>query len=236
MALPAPEDVHVWAIDLARDASEVGALGGLLSAEELRRAAGVRTEDGRRRFVVTRAALRALLGRYLGFEPQALAFAEGPHGKPRLEPRSPLRFNVSHSGELALVACAREREVGIDVEWTVRERDVPGLVRAYLAVNERAAVAEAPATDVAFYRHWVAKEAFAKADGRGVARSLRAVEVALDEPSGPRIVHVGGDELEAARWSLDLLDGLPDGYVAALVVEAGAHARPVASFDPLRAQ
>ena len=36
----------------------------------------------------------------------------------------------------------------------------------------------------AFYRHWVAKEAFVKATGRGVS-SLKSFEVALDAPGGP---------------------------------------------------
>ena len=77
MNLPPPGDVHVWTVDLDRP---VGAAGGALSEDELLRAARFKVEDGRRRFVGARAALRALLGRYLGVGPETLQFAAGPGG------------------------------------------------------------------------------------------------------------------------------------------------------------
>lgn len=232
MALPGSGDVHLWAIDLARTEDDVNALASTLSPDELLRAADMRIEVGRRRWIVARAGLRALLGEYTGVEASSVSFAGEVRGKPRLEPPSPLRFSLSHSEELAVVACAREREVGVDIEWTGRRRDALGLARRWLNASERAAVEEAPDAELAFYRHWVAKEAFVKATGRGVATSLRSFEVALDGPSGPRLVHVGGDELEAMRWSLELLE-LPGGYAGALVSEAGARTWPLAMFDPL---
>ena len=234
MALPDTDEVHLWAVDLARTEDEVNALAATLSAEELRRAAEMRMEVPRRRWLVARAGLRALLAAYLDLEPGAVVLAQSRHGKPRLEPRSPLRFSVTHSEELALVACASDREVGVDVEWAGRPRDSVGIARRWLADAERAAIEEAPASErgAAFYRHWVAKEAFVKATGRGIGASLRSFEVSLTGPGGPRLMHVGGDELEAMRWSLELLD-LPGGYVAAVVVEAGARTRPLAAFDPL---
>jgi 4'-phosphopantetheinyl transferase len=234
VSLPDHDDVHIWALDLARTEEEVNALATTLSADELRRAADMRVESARRRWMVARAGLRALIGEYLGAEPDTVAFAVERQGKPRLEPESPLRFSLAHSEELALVACARQREVGVDLEWTGRARDTTGIARRWLAAAERAAIEEAPEAErpLVFYRHWVAKEAFVKATGRGIAASLRSFEISLTGPSGPRLVHVGGDELEAMRWSLELLE-LPGGYVAAVVVEAGARTRPPARFDPL---
>ena len=218
--LPPAGDVHLWALDLTRPLREVE---GLLPSEELV-AAGPRGE----RWAVARAGLRALIAGYLDTSPTALAFDEG--AKPRLEPPSPLRFSLSHSGDVALVAAASEREVGVDVEAVRTRADVDALARRALLGSERAAVEEAHDRMLAFHRHWVAKEAFVKATGRGLA-SLRSFEVALDGPGGPRLVQVGGDREAAARWSLHMLD-VADPYVAALVTEGEARVAPLAVFEP----
>jgi 4'-phosphopantetheinyl transferase len=210
---PAPDEVHVWSVDLDRP---VAALGGLLTADELLRAASFKVEDGRRRFVATRGALRALLGRYLDADPASLRFGTTAYGKPRLDPPSPLEFNVSHSGSVGLIAVTNDAEVGIDVEEVKPRADLRGLARRVFTERERDAVDG----ELSFYRHWVAKEAFVKATGRGVA-SLRSFEVLLDAPGGARLVHVGGDAEEAARWTLAPIDA-PAGYAAAVVARGQA--------------
>ena len=220
MPLPPADEVHLWALDLTRPPGEVG---GLLPSADLRRA-----DQLGPRWAVARASLRALLGRYLGVEPQSLGFRE--RGKPRLDPASPLRFNLSHSGDVALVAVASEREVGVDVEAVDRARDAERLSRRVLLASERAAVAESGDAALAFHRHWVAKEAYVKATGRGLS-SLRSFELSLDGPEGPRLLHVGGDAAEAGRWSVRMLDVAPP-YVAALVFEGDARVTPLAVFDP----
>ncbi len=60
--------------------------------------------------------LRLLLARYLDADPRELRFELGAHGKPALEGGADLRFNLSPSGELLLVAVATGMEVGVDVE------------------------------------------------------------------------------------------------------------------------
>lgn len=215
--LPPADEVHVWALDLARPPRQAGAL---LPPEDLRRA-----ERAGAAWLHARAGLRGLLARYLDAEPAALRLDET--GKPRLAPAAPLRFNLSHSGGVALIAVATEREVGVDVEEVRPRRDVG---RRVFTTAERAAVAEADDPERALHRHWVAKEAFAKASGRGVA-SMRSFEVELDGPAGARLVHVGGDPSEAAQWTLHMLE-VADPHVAALVVEGGARLVPLQVLEP----
>jgi 4'-phosphopantetheinyl transferase len=218
MELPAPGEVHIWTVDLERPDSDAG----VLSEDELMRAAAFKVEDGRRRFVVTRAALRSVLGGYLDADPALLRFGTGAHGKPRLDPDSRLRFNVAHSGGMALIAVAREMEVGVDLEEIRPRKDLAGVARRVFTQAERDAID----SEDAFYRHWTAKEAFVKATGRGIS-SLRSFEVVLQAPEGARLIHVGGDPDEASRWTLAPLDTVPPGYAAAVVAEArGATIRP----------
>jgi 4'-phosphopantetheinyl transferase len=217
---------RVFAVELDRDEREVAALGGVLTADELLLAGRMRAEEQRRRAIVTRATLRQLLARETGRKPDEIVFAAGPHGKPRLDDSSAgVRFNLSHSGGLALVAIAHDVEVGVDVEEIRPRSDVGGVARRVFTEAEREAVELGG--EAAFYRHWVAKEAFVKATGRGI-ESLRSFEVLLDGPGGARLNHVGGDPAEAAKWTLAPLDVGPR-FAAAIVVAA-----PGASvaFDP----
>ena len=220
-----PHEVQVWTVGLDVPAERVGALGGVLSEDELLRAAGFKVEDARRRFVVTRAALRTLLGQHLDADPAALRFGTTGNGKPRLDPPSLLQFNVSHSGDVGLIAITKETDVGVDVEQ-IRPRDhIEGIARRVFTEAERDAIDG----ETAFYRHWVAKEAFVKATGRGVS-SVKSFEVLLDAPDGARLVHVGGDYAEARRWTLTPID-VPPGYAAALVARGAAKVGQPRAFE-----
>jgi 4'-phosphopantetheinyl transferase len=207
MPLPPADEVRVHIVDLTRSPG-----ADLLPSSDLRRA-----EQQGARWANARAGLRAILGGYLDQDPAALRIRD--EDKPRLEPASPLRFNLSHSGDVAIVAVATEREVGIDVERIEDDRDITRLAKRMFLNAEQAAVHESDDPLLAYHLHWVAKEAFTKATGKGL-QSMRSFEVSLDGPEGPRLVHVAGDEKEARRWSLSLLDDLPPGYVGALAHEA----------------
>ena len=211
----------MWSIDLR---SPDDGLAALLQTHELERAGRIRTACGRRRWTVARAGLRALLATYLGTAAREIELSASQSGKPQLAGPSELRFNASHSGDLALVAVARSREVGVDVESTARQIDAAAMARMYLSPDEQAAVERAPNPRDLLLRHWVAIEAFGKATGQGISRTLRTVEVDLDGAGGAQLVGVDG-------WSLELLD-LPDGYVGAVVAAAGARVGAVVPFNP----
>jgi 4'-phosphopantetheinyl transferase len=206
-----PGELHVWRIDLARARVDQAAL----SDEEQARAARFLLERDRRRFVASHAALRRILTRYLG--PVAPRFADGPHGKPFLDGAA-LRFNLSHSGELALVAVADGREVGVDVE-AVRELDLAGMARVSFSPRERAALFALPPDErlPAFFRCWTRKEAHLKATGFGLALPLDGFDVSLGPDEPARLVATRPDPDEARRFSLLHLDVGP-GYAAAVEV------------------
>ena len=147
-------------------------------------------------------ALREVLAAYLEASPEAIRIVAGEHGKPELADGG-LRFNLSHSGDIALVAVARERDVGVDVERIDGRRDVLALAERALGADAAAAVRAAPATDrvAVFHRGWTRREAVAKCAGTGLA---------TPPPDAPRQV-------------IDLDVG--EGYAAALAVEGAAAVR-----------
>ena len=219
-----PAVVHVWRLPLAVPADRECRLERLLSVHEPARADRFAFPDLRRRFVVGRGALRSILAPYTGVPAAALRFRYGPRGKPALDgPSRPgsVRFNLSNSHELALVAVARGRELGVDVEWTGRTlSDAEHIAERFFSPAERAALRALPAAlrlD-GFYACWTRKEAFIKALGDGLALPLDAFDVSL-APGAPAALLAGrGPAADVARWELHALDAGPD-YAAALVVE-----------------
>lgn len=205
------QTVDVWLVALDRAPSDPP-----LSAQERERAGRfVREQDGRR-WTAARATLRELLAAYADEDPRALRFAEGPHGKPRLAGERRLRFNLSHSGDTALIAVAAEREVGVDVELPRRSVDHVAIARRVLAADEAAriaAIADPRERERAFLGAWVRWEAVLKCHGTGIgaaeaARSRPAqgadpwvAELAVPAPAAAALAVAGGPlTVRTWRW------------------------------------
>mgnify|MGYP000962552137 CR=1 FL=1 len=217
-------DIHVWSVALDVSQESAGQLLVLLSADEHVQAERLRTEDLRRRFVVRRARLRELLGRYLEDEPSALRFDRGALGKPSLaRPWSDSRlcFSASHSTDLALVAVSLDRALGVDVERVRPMPDLETLCRNYFAPSESEALRRLPESErlASFFRAWVRKEAMLKALGTGLSFGLDQVVVSLDAEIA-QVIAIRGNCRSAAAWRVDDLRPHPN-YAAALARPAG---------------
>jgi 4'-phosphopantetheinyl transferase len=207
---------RVWCTSLAVPAEVVAQASELLSPGERLRAGAMPLEAARRRFVVARASLRCLLARATGEAPGSLVLETGPHGKPFLPtaPGAPgLEFNLSHSRDLALIALATGRRVGIDVEWTGGSSPVDGIARRFFSIAEQAWLAEAPASGrrERFFRVWVRKEAYLKGRGEGISEWIHATDFTSVADRRPP----GSDQ---AGWRVRDVAGLPAGFVGSIAV------------------
>ena len=108
--------MHVWTVRQQAADPVVARFESLLTPDERERAARFLFDHLRRSFIIARGALRVLLGRYLDTDPAGIRFAYGEKGKPTLSQPARVRFNVSHSGGLALYALTLDCEIGVDVE------------------------------------------------------------------------------------------------------------------------
>lgn len=221
----AEAEVHVWKFDLRLRDREAERLKRLLARDELERATRLSQRSLRRRAIAARGRLRELLADYTDQAPAELIFEYGAHGKPYLKgsgPSSGVSFNLSHSKDVALLAIARRREVGIDVEYIKPGRNYAEVARYCFSQREQAQLTGIPAGKrlEAFFHGWARKEAFIKALGLGLAFPLDAFSVSLD-PGAAKLLEVRGGRQEADRWRLiELQVGGP--FTAALVIEAGA--------------
>jgi 4'-phosphopantetheinyl transferase len=156
--------------------------------------------------VVAHGTLRQLLGRYLGTHPGQLRFVHNAFGKPELSPEcgSPLRFNLSHSADLALIAIAAGADIGVDIERIRAQPDYAAIARRFFSAAEVEYLNGLPSHlyGPAFVDGWTKKEAFLKACGQGLARLDDAPE----------------DTAAARSWSLFTLQPAP-GYIGAVAIE-----------------
>jgi 4'-phosphopantetheinyl transferase len=220
----AATDLHVWQTSLDQSTESVTHFRAILSADERVRADRFHFDRDRRRYIVARGVLRSIIGRYLDVAPEHVTFDYGPQGKPRLSLGSgqiPLHFNVAHSHELALYAVTPALEVGIDIEYMLRQvADIDQLAARFFSVNENAIYRALPAIDrrVAFFRCWARKEAFIKAIGEGLSHPLDRFDVTLAPDQSAAILTINGESVDPSAWSLFHLEPAAD-YIGAVVVQ-----------------
>jgi 4'-phosphopantetheinyl transferase len=220
---PGSDEVHVWLASLDVPADRLASLRDLLNAEELARADRFLQPHHRMHSAVARGCLRSLLGRYLGTAPQSVKFQFNARGKPLLAgayEHSGLRFNLSHSHGLALLAFARGRDVGVDIERIRPEHAGEKIADRFFAPAEAARLRSLPSAQrpQSFFECWTRKEAYIKARGQGLALPLDSFQVAVGPGVPPSILCADDEPDASARWAvLDLQPAA--GFAGALVVE-----------------
>jgi 4'-phosphopantetheinyl transferase len=214
----APSDVHLWFVDLRLDVESLSDLRRKLSAEEETRAQQFHSPADQNRSIASRGLLRTLLAHYALLQPEQLLFAYNPAGKPALASgcsSKDIRFNLTHSGDHALIAIASGREVGVDIERVARHDDHEKLARRFFSLAELASFLQYPAGEhaEAFLRHWVRKEAYLKARGFGLTRHDEGFDAPLTRETVSTFTHADG-----TTWSAREILPTP-GHVAAVVAE-----------------
>ena len=210
-------DVHIWSVPLAATSDELGELSRELTPEEQARAARYRAGRIREQFIAGRGFLRRILGSYLGTIPREVPIGYELSGKPMLL-GSDLRFNLTHTDGLALVAVSGRR-VGVDLE---RVRDVPnaeGLVQRFFSAAECEAYRrlQAELRPTAFFRGWTCKEAVIKAAGASI-ESLQAFDVELHPERPPTVLAARHPTIGECRWTISTWNP-GEGFAAAVAVE-----------------
>jgi 4'-phosphopantetheinyl transferase len=217
-----PGEVQVWRINLLRPPAEITRRQNLLTNAEKNQAAQFHSDRDQRRFIVRRSARRQLLATHLGLKPEAIRIESANFQKPAIaETQNPdrLRFNCTHSADWALIAIAREQEVGVDLEQHRPMADAGDLAGEFFSAHEIRELAELPpALKLAgFYNCWTRKEAFVKAIGLGLACPLNRFSVTLSPGRPAALLEVADDPDARTKWSLISIAANPD-YSSALVV------------------
>lgn len=177
MPIFANEGLEVLAFMLDVEQETIREIGVCLNEEERRRAQRLRLERDRRRFVATRGHLRRVLASKLGISPSDVELEYGRLGKPRLSQRMPsrnLRFSVSRSGDVAVIAVSTRQQFGVDIEAVLPVPEADEIASLCLFPSEYGSYAALGPEDrlKGFLRHWTRLEAISKALGCGLGQTF----------------------------------------------------------------
>lgn len=201
--------IDIWQFSLKSITEEAQSL---LNEEEKNRANRFHFERHQRRFAAARSKLRQILASYLVPEinidekARDLQFSYNDYGKPQLISDSGLEFNLSHSGDLALLAVGKDFPVGIDLEF-FSDRPLQGIAKNLFSEQELEVFLKLPDfyQPQAFFHVWAQKEAFIKACGMGLSYPTQRFSVPVLPPTGAEIE----DPLHQTHWKMTSFMPLP---------------------------
>jgi 4'-phosphopantetheinyl transferase len=199
-------DAEIWrlSLDLGDYSSElIDAMLDLLSIEERARADNYRFERDRIRFAVCRASLRCILGLYTSIPPKQIPLEYGVHGKPLINvPSAPIRFNLSHCTDHAVIAASGSAEIGVDIEDLTQRRCILEIARNLMSPRELSFLRNIPedAKTKALLKCLTSKEAYLKGRGIGLFAPLSAIDVVIDPCEPPRLLE--DPDLDRETWFL----------------------------------
>ena len=202
----------------------------MLEPHELEQYRRFHFDQHRQEYLVTRALVRTVLSSYVPRAPEAWRFVRTEHGRPLIagaasDPETRwLSFNLSNTTGLIACAVARERELGVDVEWLDRRGHALEVADRFFSAPELAELRSRPAERQLdrFFDYWTLKESYIKALGKGLSLPLESFALALDEGGGPIRLRVFPPiEDDAGSWQFHLCSPLPR-HRLALAVRRGA--------------
>ncbi len=212
------KEVQIWHFNVDEFSKDVESYAKLLSLEETSRANSFKFAKDRTVYVLARALLRILSGRYLNEIPENIEFDYGEYGKPDYNFQTQIKFNLSHSGNMIVIAFTKNFDIGVDLEKIKNDFDVIDIAQHFFSPDEIQTLEALPEKEQVhgFYRCWTRKESFIKAKGNGLSFPLTSFSVSLDLDSA-EILRTEWKVAEKKEWKLFSFE--PDnGYLGALSV------------------
>ncbi|NNE39194.1 MAG: 4'-phosphopantetheinyl transferase superfamily protein, partial [Gammaproteobacteria bacterium] len=193
-----------------------------LSREELTRAGKYISGKKSREFIITRSALRNIIGYVLKKDPRQIGIAYTSSGMPLLDhnwSHTNITFNVSHSHDLAIIAVSIRNIIGIDIEKVRQDIEYEKLAKRFFSETEHKLILEYEITSRldAFFATWTRKEALVKATGIGIAYGLSKFDVSVDPDQPAELLDSRWQSECQSKWSLLNIDTLPE-YKSCLAV------------------
>jgi 4'-phosphopantetheinyl transferase len=216
-----PNTLHIWSLNFVVDDEAYNRYHSFLSKDEKERASRFKFYKDKRCYVVTKGVLRLLSGRYLNTDAKAIEFEYEKYGKPKLKHNTNLNFNVSHSGDLAIIGFVHNHTIGVDIEKIKNDFDTFEIASSCFSKHEIDALHKISKQEQhkAFYRCWTRKEAFIKAKGSGLSFPLDEFSVSLESDLDADVVWTKWNTDEKDQWKLTSFIPSED-YIAATIVDS----------------
>lgn len=144
-----------------------------LTKEEIKKSKDSKSEIAKINYLVSKAILNLALKGLLEKEIDDLTVKRDKNNKPYVESTLGLKFNISHTEGLVLLAFFK-REVGVDIEKINYKFEFKDILENCFTKDE---ITNIDNNIISFYRYWTAKEAYLKCDGIGLIRNLKEIEI-----------------------------------------------------------
>lgn len=209
---PERHHVDIWQVSLEATGSDLQALLILLDDHETERYQRLH-HSHKNRYLISHAACRQVLSQYTKLAAKDIVYCKNDHGKPALQHNTPIRFNMSHSHDQAIIAISEHAEIGVDLEYMERKTDWTNLARRFFSPEEVDDLfrQQPNSQKTHFFQLWTRKEAFIKALGTGLSTPLDSFNVCKDSV----IEFINADENAPSWYQKDLKLSSP--YLASLV-------------------
>ena len=203
-----PSDIHLWKYPIGDppDARHLAHAKSLLNDAEKRRSAAFHVEKHRAVYTLTHAMLRVVLSEYAPVRPEEWQFLAGPWGKPEITAPvldTPLWFNLSHTDGFAVCVVGRISQLGVDVENMNRKTSHDEIAQRYFAAAEYDYLRKLPPhlQREAFFRIWTLKEAYIKAEGKGLSIPLASFSLRFSADNPTQVTFESSSESNPGHWS-----------------------------------
>jgi 4'-phosphopantetheinyl transferase len=163
----------IWRINISSNIPIIDNLLPVLKPEEITRANRFFYARDKNRYIISHGAMRNILGKYLNQQPSLVEFEYGINEKPYINNEAGLHFNLSHSGDWALLAIANS-EIGVDTELIKYDFDYKDIMDGYFGEDEINYINEDRSAE-RFFLLWTRKEAQIKATGKGLSDDIKLI-------------------------------------------------------------
>lgn len=130
-------------------------------------------------YLVSHAACRQILAKYLTVPAEQIKYKKNQYGKPLLDHETSIHFNMSHSHYYALIAVSNHSEIGVDIEYIEKKTSWEKIARRFFHDKEIAFLFDSdPSKQKSiFFQIWTRKEAYIKALGTGFSTPFSSFNV-----------------------------------------------------------
>ena len=210
-SIPEQNTVDIWQVDTQHVYDNVLALTDILDTTEFERYQSLHHKF-KQTYLISHAACREILASYSGILAKDIIYKKNEYGKPELDHEQALKFNMSHSHDMAIIAVSKNTEIGVDLEYVNRKSQWNKIARRFFSQPEINYLFSQPESSqkTLFYQIWTNKEAFIKALGTGLATPLSTFDA-----SSEGIVKTLSSFDTTTTWYTKNLDIAP-GYLAAV--------------------
>lgn len=159
------EEVHIWCIRWKEVIPVFEYYQLMLDQKEKEKMEEYYFYEDRMRYVAGKVITKLVLIQYL--EEEEISFLSHKFGKPyykSISGKQDIEFNISHSGEMILVAFSRDAKIGVDIQEIIDCSEYLEIARSFFEPEEVKNIEESNSKEL-FFQYWSAKEAYLKAIG-----------------------------------------------------------------------